>query len=195
MGAAPAAAQEKVEEEVSLGDEKEENEKTKGDEQETITDEKEVAARLTGLIQMLELEEKDAKREWEDATDLLIRREVAISILKRKIVETDQQCAENLGCVLRANDDVHLRLGRSLFALARRRPPARVYGGHLLPAGAAKPVRDEDVAAFVEATGTAHKAWTLARADWPADAWGPFAQGNACALLAPRPLSPSARRG
>ena len=89
--------------------------------------------------------------------------------------------------VLRANDDVYLRLEDTASLLFRAGPPSRIYGGLFVdgssmsvPRSATIPAAPPgvDTRAWVKAT----KAWVVSRSAYPADTYPNFAQGNAYVL-------------
>ncbi|KAJ8611969.1 hypothetical protein CTAYLR_004354 [Chrysophaeum taylorii] len=88
--------------------------------------------------------------------------------------------------VARANDDVYLRLGPTMAMLFAAGPPSRIYAGLFLDGSGLRVPRLETttppVGADRDAWLRAAKVWTVARADYPADVYPTFAQGNAYVL-------------
>ena len=96
-----------------------------------------------------------------------------------------EQCGAHY--IVRANDDVYLRVNK-IFESLRKFPPVNIYAGHMFEAGAAIVVRPEQV--NYECTSKkeckirekTRKAQAVSIATYPSDKYPAFAQGNAVIL-------------
>ena len=101
----------------------------------------------------------------------------------RKVVSIFRWGVEACGAywVLRANDDVFLRLEPTL-TLLQSSPPANIYMGLMVDGRSMSVPRPEHYNDTKENIYKATKSWTFERVDYPSDAVPNFAQGNAMVL-------------
>jgi len=89
--------------------------------------------------------------------------------------------------VLRANDDVYLRLEATVTGLFKAGPPSRVYAGLFVDPSTMHVPRLDTIPQAPPGISDddwtrANKAWVVSRAAYPADTYPSFAQGNAYIL-------------
>ena len=96
-----------------------------------------------------------------------------------------EQCGAHY--IVRANDDVYLRV-RKIFESLRRFPPVNIYAGHMFDAGAAIVVRPEQVnyecrsKKECDVREKTRNAQAVSVGTYPSEQYPAFAQGNAVIL-------------